>query len=124
MRFPVSDVIGIVGHTGDIDMRFTVIFESGEDRDYSYGLVFIPSPVWVKGDRQIINLTPDNPHYAGGGVRRLLDAERPDLSDASEKAATVVAHGDGHGTYDDLVELLRDLEFEGFAVTLLRLASR
>jgi hypothetical protein len=105
-------------------MRFTVTFESGEDRDYSYGLVFVPSPVWVQGDRQVVSLSPESPHYATGGVKRLLNAARPDLSHAPTKAATVVAHPEGNGTYDDLVALLRDLEVEGFAATLLRIADR
>jgi hypothetical protein len=102
-------------------MHFTVIFAANEDRDYSYGLVFVPNAVWVQGDRHIINLTPETPHYTPGGVKRLLNSERPDLSHASRKSATIIAHANGNGTHADLAELMRDLEIEGFSVTLLRL---
>jgi hypothetical protein len=34
-------------------MKFTIVFPSEEHIDRSYGLVFIPSPVWVLGDRKL-----------------------------------------------------------------------
>jgi len=101
-------------------MRFTLIIDSSEDRDLSYGLVFIPSPVWVQGTREIVNLGPENPHYRRGGVKRLLAAERIQFSAQPAKRCVVVAHPEGHARADDMVELISDLEDEGFAVTLLQ----
>ena len=101
-------------------MRFTLIIDSSDDRDLSYGLVFIPPPVWVQGKRQILNLNPENPHYQRGGVKRLLAAERIEFSPERKKKCVVVAHPEGHARADDMVELLHDLEDEGFSVTLLQ----
>lgn len=101
-------------------MKFTVIFTSHESTDLSYGLVFIPCSVWVQGERQIINLNPENPHYQPGSVRRLLAAERIDAGRLAEgrRACTVVIHPQGHGSWQDLSTLIVDLEGEGFRVTL------
>ena len=104
-------------------MRFTLTINSFEDRDLSYGLVFVPSPVWVQGNRQIVNLSPENPHYRRGGVKRLLAAERIQLGPEAGKRCVVVAHPDGHARADDMVELVADLEDEGFSVTLLQTPS-
>ena len=38
-------------------------------------LVFIPCPVWIKGDEQLINLNPSSPRYQLGSVKKLLDKE-------------------------------------------------
>jgi hypothetical protein len=104
-------------------MRFTLIINSSEDRDLSYGLVFVPSPVWVQGTRQIVNLTPENPHYGRGGVKRLLTAERIQLGPERARRCVVVAHPDGHARADDMIELVSDLEDEDFAVTLLQTSA-
>jgi hypothetical protein len=101
-------------------MRFTLIIDAHEDRDLSYGLVFIPSPVWVQGSRQVVNLNPENPHYERGGVKRLLSAERITGPEGRGKRCVVVAHREGHGTFSDMVEIVSDLEEEGFSVTLLQ----
>lgn len=103
-------------------MRFTVIFDSPEDRDYSYGLVFVPSPVWVQGSSQILNLNPEDARYTIGSVRRLLAVEPTELAEGSPKQCVVLAHGEGNGTFEDLRELMRDLELDGFRVTLLKSA--
>jgi hypothetical protein len=89
----------------------------------SYWLVFIPSPVWVQGTRQIVNLSPENPHYRRGGVKRLLAAERIQFDAKAVKRCVVVAHPEGHARADDMVKLLADLEDEGFSATLLQTAS-
>jgi hypothetical protein len=57
-------------------MRFTVIFDSAEAEDHSFGLVFVPCPVWVQGVRTSLNLNPESPRYEVGSVHRLLDKEQ------------------------------------------------
>ena len=42
-------------------MHFTVVFNSHESHDLSYGLVFTPCPIWKKGNKELINLHPDEP---------------------------------------------------------------
>ena len=103
-------------------MRFTVIFDSAEDQDHSFGLVFIPSPVWVHGARQILNLNPEEPRYKMGSVRELLEEERIESRIGLPRRSVVVAHPSGNGTFEDLAVLIRDLEFEGFGVTALKSA--
>ena len=100
-------------------MKFTVVFSSNEAIDLSYGLVFVPCSVWIKGEKTLINLNPDNPHYHIGSVRRLLDAEpiEENLGD-SGRHCTVVVHPDGHGDTADLQKLVTDLEQENFRVTV------
>ena len=104
-------------------MRFTVTFQAAEDRDYSYGLVFTPCPVWVQGTREILNLNPESPHYNLGGVKRLFAKERMELGESNEKRCVVVAHADGYGEEEDLAGLMKDLGSEGFSPNLLRLPA-
>ena len=40
-------------------MHFTVVFDGHEDTDLSYGLVFVPCPVWMEGKRELANLHPE-----------------------------------------------------------------
>ena len=57
-------------------MKFTVVFASNDSTDLSYGLVFIPCPAWVRGEKVVLNLNPENPHYQPGSVKKLLTVER------------------------------------------------
>ena len=101
-------------------MHFTVNLSSelDEQNDFSYGLAFIPSPVWTKGDEQVLNLNPEGPDYRLGSVKRLIEQEGigPGLFGAVH--AHVILHPAGHGSAADLVMLQRDLMAEGFTVTL------
>jgi len=121
-RRPFDCIIAPIVDRG-VSVRFTVTFDAYEDRDLSYGLVFIPSPVWVQGSRQVVNLSPEDPHYRRGGVKRLLAAERTEVDLEVVKRCTVVAHREGHAQPQDMIELVSDLEDEGFSVTLLQTAS-
>ena len=100
-------------------MKFTVTFNSHESADMSYGLVFIPSPVWVQGCREIIPLDTADPHYQQGGLRKLLNRELF-LRSLPEKTCSVTIHPHGHGCEADLQTLLHDLGQEGYTVTLHR----
>jgi endonuclease III len=102
-------------------MHFTVVFEGPESEDLSFGLVFLPVPVWVLGDRELLNLHPERPQLQPGAVRRLLAlpevAQRPIPTGTT---ATVVVHPTGDGTEDDLNTLEQDLRDAGFFVRLSR----
>jgi hypothetical protein len=86
-------------------MRFTVVFSGPVHEDRSYGLVFIPCPVWKQGPREIMNLHPENPNYLDGDLRRLMTAEKLMTADRPERV-TIVVHSDGHATPGDLAALV------------------
>jgi hypothetical protein len=98
-------------------MKFTLTFSSDESTNLSYGLVFIPCPVWIQGKREIINLNPERPDYQKGGLHKLLDLE-PILSRQDEKHCVLTVHQEGHGSESDLNMLLEDLKQEGYTVTV------
>lgn len=101
-------------------MHFTVNLSSelDENYDFSYGLAFIPCPVWMKGNEQVLNLNPEGPDYRLGSVKRLIEQEEigPELFGAVH--AHVILHPAGHGSAADLIMLQRDLMAEGFTVTV------
>jgi len=101
-------------------MKFTVVFLSNDSTDLSYGLTFIPCPTWVRGDRIILKLNPENPHYQAGSVHRLLIGQGLSLPRKCDppQPCTVVIHPNGHGSWPDLQALVADLKAEGFRVTL------
>ena len=98
-------------------MHFTIVFESHESSDLSYGLVFIPCPVWMKGGQELINLHPQNPNYERGDLTPLLNKERVKSKIAKGiKNAVVIIHNTGHGTEKHLSNICADLKESGFAV--------
>lgn len=101
-------------------MHFTVNLrgEKTYQDDFSYGLVFIPCPVWVKGVKEILNLNPERPDYVKGSIAKLMNSEK--LSDklTGEKQANILIHDIGHGSDDDLTNLINDLKEEGFRVSV------
>lgn len=94
-------------------MKFTLTFSSGENSDLSYGLVFVPSPVWLQGKREIINLNPGLPSYQKGSIGRLLKHEFA-LRNQAIKHCIVTVHPVGHESETDLNTLLGDLHAEGY----------
>ena len=82
----------------------------------SYGLVFIPSPVWIKGDEQLINLNPSSPMYQLGSVKKLLDKENLKFNLEDNNEAVIVVNQVGHGVEEDMDNLNDDLAANGFTV--------
>jgi hypothetical protein len=101
-------------------MHFTVHLRSEEtyQDDFSYGLVFIPCPVWVKGKEQILNLNPERPDYCKGGIARLIAHEKLSGVLQGKRIAIVLIHPIGHGSMKDLATLQEDLLGEGFDVSV------
>lgn len=96
-------------------MKFTVVFEGSESVDLSFGLCFIPVPVWMRGAQELLNLHPERPYLQPGSVKRLRAL--PEVQDEFKSIGTnvtVVAHPLGCGTDADLQVLLADLASEGF----------
>ena len=100
-------------------MHFTVVFESHESQDLSFGLVFIPCPVWIRGGEQVCTPNPESPDYQIGAVRKLLQSTvREEFNHDSCHHACILTHLAGHGTTADLDRLREDLIEEGFSVTV------
>lgn len=125
---PVRQQVGLsypvtpLRHT--VAMHFTVSFSGPEHLDLSFGLVFVPCPVWVQGHRELLNLHPQQPQLQPGAVGRLR--KLPECAEAFASAGTrvaVIAHSGGNGTPEDLAVLVDDLRLEGFQVTPVDLAS-
>ena len=100
-------------------MQFTVVFQSPEGQDNSFGLVFIPCAVWVRGNDQICIPNRQTPQYELGSVRQLLNSlpKQAAINSRTTPQICVVTHPTGHGTAEDLKCLLTDLADEGFSVT-------
>ncbi|GIM29741.1 hypothetical protein CPJCM30710_24070 [Clostridium polyendosporum] len=96
-------------------MKFTVVFKSYQSLDLSFGLVFAPCPIWIKGDEIVVNINPKDSHYQLGSVKKLIEVESLQ-SKLLEKKAVVIGHGTGYGCESDLKELIKDLRNEGFEV--------
>ena len=98
-------------------MHFTVNLRSEEPNqdDFSYGLVFIPCPVWVKGSNEILNVMT-GPQYYKGSLAKLIKAENLLSKLSGNKTACVLIHNIGHGSISDFKTLIEDLSEEGFKV--------
>jgi hypothetical protein len=92
-------------------MHFTVTFTSptSGDVDLSYGLVFTPCPVWVHGEKEILNLNPERPDYRQGSVSRLVRAVKISDRLGDKAMATVLVHPEGYGSVKDFFTLIQDL---------------
>jgi hypothetical protein len=105
-------------------MHFTVVFSGHESCDLSYGLVFIPCPVWIRDEEEILNLHPEDPHYKRGDLRLLLDKEAVASSlHEDQRRAVIIVHPSGHGSLADVALLQEDLRAEGFSFHMLSLAD-
>ena len=96
--------------------ELTIRSEKSLDKHFSYGLVFIPCPVWVKGDNHLINLNPSSPEYHKGSIKQLIDKENLHQIISEGPEAVLVVNDIGHGTEKDLITLKEDLVDEGFRV--------
>lgn len=100
-------------------MHFSVVFESHESYDLSYSLVFTPVPVWKKGDKELVNLHRDRPHYEVGDLAPLLKLENVEAYLAPDaKNAYIIVHRTGHGTPEYLATLQADLRRAGFTTRI------
>ena len=99
-------------------MHFTVHLrgEGVTQNDFSYGLVFIPCPVWIKGAKQLLNLNPERPDFRLGSVARLIEQEGIGSKLSGSKQAAVLVYPGGHGSIADMTTLQRDLLEQGFSV--------
>ena len=105
-------------------MHFSIIFNSLESADLSYSLLFVPCPVWQKGETVIANPHPQKPNYQRGDLKALLTCEDilTRLGPGAKQAAIII-HNSGLGTPPDLAALQEDLLAEGFTVNMLSFGS-
>jgi len=96
-------------------MKFTLVFPSKEADDLSYGLLFIPCPVWKRGEEEILNIHPEEPSLRKGDFSALLEKE-PKLKELKDRRVVVVVHNYiGNATYKDFLTLIEDIVSSGFS---------
>jgi len=94
-------------------MKFTVVFDSPISVDYSFGLVFIPCPVWIRNkSEKILNLHPERMDLREGDFKKLI--ENQDYLKKCKKNLVLIVHKDGYGEKDDLKILINDIIESGF----------
>ena len=98
-------------------MHFTLVFDSPEQTDLSYSICFIPCPVWVRGEKEILNLHSDYPDYRNGDLSVLINKEKLN-SRVKSKKLLIVVHESGHGSTGDLELLENEARDSGFLVSL------
>jgi hypothetical protein len=101
-------------------MHFTVHLRNEDtyQDDLSYGLVFIPCPVWVKGKDEILNLNPERPDYCKGSISKLIKKEGLEKEFTVKRQAVILIHRIGYGSKKDFQTLQEDLIDEGFEVSI------
>ena len=98
-------------------MHFEVTLRSNKtyENHFSYGLSFIPGPVWIKGDTHLINMS-NAPELKKGCIKKLIEHEGLIELFKDNLEAVIVVRDIGHGTNEDLNTLQEDLSDEGFKV--------
>jgi hypothetical protein len=101
-------------------MHFTVHLRGDNtyEADHSYGLVFIPNPKWLQGDQIVLDMKSAKPGYQPGSVRALLKKAGLFRKLKKPLGATILVHRIGLGTKLDYMNLIADLEGEGFETTI------
>ncbi len=88
------------------------------EKHFSYKLAFLPSPVWIKGDKKI-KANCSGPHYEKGEIKILLSNQKINqYFETSDKFASIIVNQHGIGADLDLKILLDDLSKEGFKIKL------
>jgi hypothetical protein len=100
-------------------MKFTLIFPATESTDLSVGLVFAPCPMWVVGEKILLNPHPSDPSYQIGDFKQLLGHLKNNnmiLNDLRKEIDTIfiIVHHVGHGTSTDLYNLISEIKQLGF----------
>jgi len=101
-------------------MHFTVHLRGDNtyEADHSYGLVFIPNPKWIQGDQIVLDMKSAKPGYQPGSVKALLKKVGLFRKLTKPLSATILVHRIGLGTAHDYMDLIADLEKEGFETTI------
>lgn len=92
-------------------MQFTLVFDSHEGENLSYMLCFIPCPIWKKGDKELLNIHPEYPHFRVGDIEKLIQKERLEKI----KRVILIIHKTGHATIKDLENILLEMKSLGIS---------
>ena len=102
-------------------MHFTVVFDSDESCDASFGLVFTPCAAWVQGRNEISVPHRERPKYERGDLREFTATQCfKSLEPFETDRVVIIVHGTGHGTEDDLKKLKDDLAEAAYEVIEIR----
>ncbi len=100
-------------------MHFEIILRSDQtyEKHFSYGLVFIPGPVWIKGASHLVNMS-NKPTLQKGCVKKLINSEGLQRVFKDNLEAIIIIRNIGHGSNKDLQVLKKDLQDEGFKISI------
>ena len=104
-------------------MKFTLIFPSTESTDLSVGLVFAPCPMWVIGEKILLNPHPSDPSYQNGDFKQLLGYLKdkdliPSEHHKADDKIIIIVHHYGSGTSSDLYNLVSEIKVHGLDVKI------
>ena len=88
-------------------MHFSLQFDTSET-SRTYDLQYIPSPVWVIDEKQVLNLNLKG-YYELGGIEKLLIKEESYFNSISKGLVRITLHEYGHGEAKCLALLIQDL---------------
>jgi hypothetical protein len=106
-------------------MNFTLAFPNSESTELCVAMMFIPCAAWVEGGRTLIVPNRKTPHYEIGYLRVLL--ELPSIASRlspNQKMLALIMHPVGHGSSEDLANLLRDCDGEGYSTQVVNFCSQ
>lgn len=94
-------------------MKFTIVFDSKENCDLSYGLVFIPNATWIKGEEVVIDLPPSP--YKSFEIKKLLKKENISKK-INSKNCFLICYTSGNGNDSCITILEEELKMQKFTI--------
>ena len=88
-------------------MYFSLLFDS-EEPPRTYDLLYIPSPVWMKDEKEVLNLGFGG-YYELGGIEKLLKKEEAYFDNRYRGHVGIIIHETGLGEAKCLALLIQDL---------------
>ena len=100
-------------------MHFELTLRSDKtyEKHYSYGLIFIPGPVWIKENSKLINMS-QNPRLELGSIKITEHEAISNLFQDNLEAIINIRNIEAW-TDEDLNTLEQDLNNHGFSVTII-----
>ena len=108
----------VINHTKEYIVHFHITLMSNEtyEKDFSFGIVFIPGATFVIGEQKVLIPDQSTPEYKVGFMERFFDAVPEYNIKGTHKKAYVFVENIGHGTDKDIKNLLQDLKDQNFIV--------
>ena len=99
-----------------MNFHITLISDETIEENISYGVLFLPSVVFVENNEKLLVPNPATPKYELGFFEKLLMTKSNLINLKGNKKAHVLIEDIGHGTKADLDNLVLDLNQNNFNV--------